>query len=530
MSPVFVAQDSPGPQPVLGRNLAVRLADLAEHHQKLILSVFSILFILICECRSAAKLLWYDEMATYLPAKLPLADLMAFYREGLDVHPVLPSLLVKGTIAVFGDSLLTVRLPFILSYLLMCLCIYRFVSRRCPAVYALAAMIFPAIAATFYYATEIRGYAVLMGMTGLALISWQSLSDGNKRPLALAGLFVALTVAIFSHYYAVMIWVPLGLAEVARSWRHRRVDVPVWLVLILSMWPLLVFLPSIRAARAAYSATVYNKPQFSLSVIGNIYGDLLNLSFIPLVGAIALWLVLWRQDPPPAARAVEVPAAERILVGALALLPVFALPVSFLAGAFMSRYVLPAIIGISICFALGLTRAFRRDLLVGSVLAVVFFGWFCLKNQNVVRIGASPAASYGKQVWMRDLADNTLPIAATNTPFFMQLQYYAPPSIRSRVVYPVSRKYAMEFDGSDTGDNNMVRFSRKLSIPLKDYDSFVAENPHFMLCADTTWPTWLIEKLLHDGASLRLRGREGAIFVYEVYYRARPAISDREHQ
>ncbi len=520
-----------------GRRLVLRFADFVEQHQKLVLSLYSVLFILVTEFRSASKLLWYDELASYLPAKLSMAGLWAFFREGLDVHPPLTSLLVKGVIAAVGDNLLTIRLPFILSYLVMCLCIYRFVSRRCPGVYALAAMVFPTIAATYYYATEIRGYAVLLGMTGVALLCWQSASDSRRRIVSVVGLFLSLSLCICSHYYALFVWIPLGLAELTRIWDRRKVDWPVCLALTLSTWPLLLFLPSIRAAREAYAATVWNKPSISLSEVGDTYGALLNLSFMPLVGAIALWLVLSRLGPLPDSKPVDVPRAERVLIGTLALLPVFALPLSLLAGAYLSRYVLPSIIGIAIFFAFGLARALGRDRLVGSILAVVFLCWFCLKNEKVVLAGirmrgAASASidSYRQQAWMRELAGNNLPIAATNTPFFLQVQFYAPPAIRSRVVYPVSRKYAMEFDGSDTGDNNMVHFSRRLSIPLADYDAFVAENPHFMLCADTTWPTWLIEKLLQDGARLRLLKREGTVFVYDVYYRGGVAAFDHDHK
>jgi len=518
--------------------MVLGFAEFVECHQKLVLSLYSILFVLVAEFRSASKLLWYDELATYLPAKLPLAGLWAFFREGLDVHPPLPTLLVKGTIAAVGDNLLTIRLPFILSYLVMCLCIYRFVTRRCPAVYGVAAMVFPTIAATYYYATEIRGYAILLGMTGLALLCWQSAADGRKRMLAIVGLFLGLSLSICSHYYAVLIWIPLGLAELTRIRDRRRVDWPVCLALILSTWPLLVLLPSILAARGAYAATLYNRPAITLSGVSTVYGDLLTLSSMPLVGAIALWLVLNKLGPLPADKPVDVPRAERVLIGSLALSPVFALPLSVLAGGFSSRYVLPSIIGVAIFFAFGLARALRGDRLAGSVLAVVFLGWFCLRGQGVVlgRIGTRRAAgasieeSYRQQAWMRELAGNTLPIAATNATFFLQFQFYAPPSIGSRIVYPVSRKYAMEFDGSDTGDVNLVLMSRRLSIPVVDYDAFVAENPHFMLCAYTGEAAWLTEKLLRDGASLRVRRHEGPVFVYEVDYQGIDATFGHDHK
>jgi hypothetical protein len=88
----------------------------------------------------------------------------------------------------------------------------------------------------------------------------------------------------------------------------------------------------------------------------------------------------------------------------------------------------------------------------------------------------------------------------------------------------------MEFDGSDTGDVNLVLMSRRLSIPVVDYDAFVAENPHFMLCAYTGEAAWLTEKLLRDGASLRVRRHEGPVFVYEVDYQGIDATFGHDHK
>src|SRR5208283_2172819 len=521
-----------------GRRLAISFADFVEHHQKFILILYSLLFFLVAEFQSAAKLLWFDELATYLPAKLSLADLLAFFREGLDVHSPLPSLIVKGVIAVAGDGLMTVRLPFILSFLLMSLCIYKFVSRRCPAVYAVAAMVFPAISTTFFYATEVRGYAVLLGMTGIALLCWQSASDGRRHILSSVGLFVALSLAILSHYDAVFIWIPLGLAELTKARDRRKVDWPVVFALILSAWPLLVLLPSIRTARDAYAATLYIKPSVTLSGVTTVYGDLMSYSLLPVLGTVALWLTLRKPGPLPADKPVHVPLAEWVLIGSLALLPVYALPLSLLAGAFSSHYVLPTIVGAAIFFAFGLARALDRDRLAGSVLAVVFLGWFCIRGQSTVWAGirtgqgarASVQESYRRQGWMRELAASSLPIAATNPTFFLQLQFYAPPTIRSRLVYPVSRKYAMELDGADTGDLNMMQFSRRLPVRVMEYNAFVAGNPHFLLCAYTAWHSWQVEKLLKDGASLRLCMREGPVYVFEVDYHASDAALGQSHK
>src|SRR5437899_813675 len=148
---------------------------------------FSLVFLLVCGLLSATKLMWFDEMATYYPAKLPtVSGLIDFFWQGLDVHTPTASLILRANMALFGDNPVANRIPVALGYLVMCLCIFVFVSRRCPAVYAAAAMIFPALSQVFYYATEIRCYGILLGLTGVALVCWQQAAEGRRRRLSIA--------------------------------------------------------------------------------------------------------------------------------------------------------------------------------------------------------------------------------------------------------------------------------------------------------------------------------------------------------
>jgi len=93
-------------------------------------------------------------------------------------------MVLRGAIAVFGDHHATNRLPYALGFLLMSVCIFRFVSIRCPATYAAAAMIFPALTGVGYYATEMRAYGLELGAAGVALVAWQeaALGGGGGSP------------------------------------------------------------------------------------------------------------------------------------------------------------------------------------------------------------------------------------------------------------------------------------------------------------------------------------------------------------
>jgi hypothetical protein len=509
-----------------GQRLVESFSSFLERHGNLAAGAFSVLFILVSLLRAATKLMWFDELFTWYPARLPsVSNVLSFYRDGIDAHTATAALILRGAIAVFGDHPATNRLPFALGYLLMCVCIYRFVSRHSPAVYAIAAMIFPALTGVVYYATEIRGYAIELGMTGLALVCWQEAAAGRHRVLAISGLFLSLAAAISCHYYAALLWIPFGLAEITRFRIQRRPDIPMYLALFFSPVPLLFFLPGMRASQKAYGAGIWARPY--LGQILDSYREILTLSLAPLFLCVVLWILLirFRTSVKPERSYVAGPA-ERVLVGSLALLPAIGVPLSFLAGIFVWRYVLPAVAGLTIFLILGMCRILRGDLLAGSLLVVSFFGWFGYKSVTTIRIQAAEngglriplAQPLLRSSWVRELERSTLPVAVVPAVFFLKLQHYAPEPLRSRLIYPVSEKLALKYEGIYTGETNLLQFSRRVPIHIAEYRGFARENKHFLLCAETTNPTWLIEKLIDDGARLELRKRVQTYFVFDVTY------------
>jgi hypothetical protein len=494
-----------------------------ERHKSWVILVFSAAFCAICSMIAATKMMWFDEMATYYPAKLPaVSDLLRFFREGLDVHTPTASLVLRGDMALFGDSALAIRIPVIAGYLVMCLCIFLFVARRAPAVYAAAAMIFPALTGVFYYATEMRCYGLLLGLTGVAMVCWQQASENRFRAASVGGLFLSLAGAICCHYYAVLLWIPFGLAELTRTWQRRRADGPVWAALLLSPLIVLIFLPGIHAARGAYGGNFWSRPR--VGQVLETYQDFLALAFAPMVGAVIVWLLLVRFARPVSDLPARPPLAERVLAGSLALLPVFALPVSYLAGVYVSRYVLPTVAGLAVFLAFSLCWAFRGDRLAGLVVTMVFAAWFVqkgagtVKAQNAVNGGfRTPLAQpFQNTPWMKVLESSSLPVAATPAVFFMKLQHYAPEGVRERVSYPADEQIALKYEGIFTGETNLLRFSRMLPIRVPAYREYLARYPRFLVCAETTNPTWLLRALVDEGAEVRLLERSGTYFVFEA--------------
>jgi len=498
-----------------------------ENRRALVVAGFSAFFLLVCALVSATKLMWYDEMTTYYPARLPVRGILSFFGQALDVHTPTASLVLHATMKALGDSPVTDRLPFMLGFLVMLLAIYRFVARRAPVEYAIAAMIFPAVSGVFYYATEIRCYGLELGLTGIALLCWQDAgfenAGGRRRAIAIPGLFLSLAGAMCCHYFAVFLLIPFALGELVRTWRRKRVDAPVWLALILSPSVLLLFVPAIRDARGIY--TPDGLASAGLGHISNAYLTMLTPAFVPIFVAAVFYFLLAPKFSRRAPALVRPPIEERVLATTLALTPVIGALSAYVLGAYVYRYTLYAIAGISIFLAFEMCRGLKGDRMAAVVLSIALAGWFAAKSATTVHaamvenggIRTPLAEPYRNSAWMKALEGSSLPVMATPAVFFLQLQEYAPAEVRPRVLYAGDHALALKIEHSDTGETNLFSFRTMLPLRVEEFNDFVRANPHFLLAAETTYATgWHIPALIERGAQLRLLNRTDTYFVFDV--------------
>src|SRR5208282_3119940 len=211
------------------------LAAWLERHSTLVASSLLAGFLLIAIGVAAHKLFWYDELITIFTATLPTTgDLLRFYSNGLDTTSPVASLFARAGLLLPLPPELAARVPFMLAFLCIGLGLYGFIRRRYSAGYALAALAFPLVLPTLcYYMTEARAYALMLGCVSLAMYFWQSAADGKARPWSILGLWLALTLAIAAHFFAVFLFVPFAAAQFAQDRARKRPDWPVWLALLL---------------------------------------------------------------------------------------------------------------------------------------------------------------------------------------------------------------------------------------------------------------------------------------------------------
>ncbi|HYM10619.1 MAG TPA: glycosyltransferase family 39 protein [Bryobacterales bacterium] len=504
------------------------LAAAVERRKLWFLGCFSALYFLRTFLLARSRPMWYDELYTFHTARLPRAsDIWTALAGGLDLLPPLSFFATRVCHHLFGATEVSTRLPEIVGFWVLSLCLFQFVSRRSDALYGAVAALFPFATGAYRYAYEARPYGIVLGCCGLSLLFWQSAASSVRRNWALPGLALSLAAALSSHYYGVLLLLPLAVGELVRTVSRKRVDWAVWLALAASLLPLLFFLPLIRGARA-YSAGFWSRPHFSS--IADSYAFLLfptiRFAVLALVCAAVLALLNGGAGNSRASgrrgafRAHEIAAAL-----GLALFPVAALTAAFLTGAFALRYTLPAVAGFSILVAFLACRADRRQGVAGAVLFLILFGWFTGGAANLAakavagRAGRAPASEdlATADPLLASLAGPDLPVVSSDALRFLQWSHYGPPSLTSRLFYLHDLPAAVRFTGSDSLDRELVNLRHWVPVNVEDYNLFVASHRRFLLyqCADQPL-AWVISRLLADGQSVRLQASHAGCSLYLV--------------
>ena len=150
--------------------------------------------------RASLKTFWYDELVTVYLCKLPTfgATWAAVLHGGADLNPPLLYLLTRWSQYLFGEGLISTRLPEILGFWLFTLCLYSFASRRLGQLRGAIAALFPVFTLAHYYAYEARPHGILLGSFGLMMLCWQRAREGRKVLLWAFLLWLAIFPACWS--------------------------------------------------------------------------------------------------------------------------------------------------------------------------------------------------------------------------------------------------------------------------------------------------------------------------------------------
>lgn len=464
-----------------------RTADLLDRlgsRPGLLLLLFAAIYF-VGFCLIASKgVVSNDELFTLYISRLPhFRDVWAALATGAEQTPPFFYAISRADISLFGTSGLALRLPEILAFALMCTCLFQLVARRTSAVYGLLAALFTFMTTAFNYAFDARAYALVLAFSAFALLCWLWATEGLHRGLALAGLAASLAAAISSHYYAVVCLFPIGLGELVRSYRRKRIDVGVWIALGLSLSPLLIFLPLIQRARR-FAPHFWAKPHWS-SMAYFYEHFLLTPAAVPLLAVFLLaaaYTVFRRgsigEYPGTPRTAFEVPQHEMAAVVGFLLLPVVGVILAeTVVGAFSSRYVLSAVIGLSIVVGWGLYGLLGGRKSVAAGLALVLLAFLAVKEAQTYRRSiADRSLQNSTYAFLETYARGKEPIVISGPMDFTELTYEAPQSIAKRLTYLDDPQKALQYTGSNDAEKGLAEMRSWARLNVQSFSAFVTSG------------------------------------------------------
>jgi Dolichyl-phosphate-mannose-protein mannosyltransferase len=429
-------------------------------HQYVFLLVASLGYFAITFYRAERRLFWFDEIFTLYIARLPdLGSIWSASTHG-DSNPPMLYLLTRWSQAAFGANELGARIPQVVGFWVFCLCLYRFVSIRTNALAGFIALLFPITTKGYWYAYEARSYGLVLGFFGLALISWQAATDqahsegvvrvnekrSSRRWIPLAGLAVSVTSAALCHCYAFLLFVPLGVGELVRTFQRRRPDAAVWCALLI---PAIVFVGTVLPLLHNVRATL---PPVGFSILWPNMGSGWDLSVHPplMIVALSLLISAWAAAGLPSHKPL---AGSRkfawheiaCLAGALCT-PLVAFCAALAAHApLFGRYSIITMAGAACLFGAACARSRVIGLLVlFAILAIItrqFAGFrreiSVVEPSTGLAVGTRSAANSFSLEFVETSTRGDEPIVLTDPLELAPIFHYAPPPLRSRFVYLV---------------------------------------------------------------------------------------------
>jgi len=351
----------------LGRSLDSRVPRVGL--AALLVALFSVLYFTKTYFAAAEKTFWYDELSTLYISRFPtFQTAWAAVLRGADYNPPLFYIIHRAARSMFGEGLVAFRLPEILSFWVLGLCLFRFVNRRAGLLGGWIAMAIPALTGAYFYAFEARPHGLVLGFCGLALLCWDMLEEKQTR-FWLIAFSVCLEAAFFIHCFALLLTVPFGLVELSRTIERKRIAWNRWLAIAVpAIVAVSIFVPLFWSYTHRFRHSVERIHSFKASALYRIpafYKELLE----PCILVVVLLLVVLVMR-----RAVSVKnfgkSISALIVGFI-VLPLGGVVLARIVSApLFLRYFVSAVVGIALLFGLGVgfsSQRWVRVLLAGAV-------------------------------------------------------------------------------------------------------------------------------------------------------------------
>jgi len=452
--------------------------------------------------------LWYDEIGTATVSGLQsVSRIWTALLNAADAQPPAFFWVTVLSRRYFGNSELGLRLPAIVGFSVIAICLYVFSRRVWGRVPGLVALLVLMCSQGLYYASEARPYGLLLGCLGIAALLWQNRKHGNRSTPNMAGLLGALTAVCAFHYYGVFVIAVFAAVEITLALLSRKPDWAVICGLPLCALPVVFALPLIDATRQQITAGFWGRPSFKTLADGYVFslvnvplnqwtlfhlrsgrpvgaGDILLLLFV--AGAIVFVFREGRHHPVTVGTLHNAPV-ELLLATGLLLLPLIAwLAAKAVLGGYTPRYTIGAIAGSAMLAAWIANCLGERSSLVIAASLTVAFG--AIQSQQDIRSlwsyrkgETARSIARGRLEPLYRLIDNGTPLVVPDGHLLFESWYYSRPNSRPGLIYLQDRKMAMRFSGSDSYDVVNERLKPYIALHLEDPRAFLHDRRDLLM-------------------------------------------------
>lgn len=475
--------------------------------------------ILLLEARS--RLFWYDELLTFHVSNLhPFSLLWRALQAGVDGMPPSYYVLIQLARILPSDPHVTLRLPSILGYLLSLLGVYWFARKRLPVSAGLTTVFLITLSPFRGYAVEARSYAVLVGFLAISAVLWQRINE-KRFMTPLLALF--LTLAVSSHYLAVVALASFGIAELVWTLLSRRIRWGVWAACLLATCPFFMSLPSLLHYRAIFGQHFWARPDLSTAIstyeaylgIAPIWAFVLILCFGLLVGDSLLRMMRQCRE---GTHECEFGPPEIILVSSFLIYPALLVVLTKLLGSgYTPRYGWPAILGL----VLGSVYLVRTIWLQSSssYLLVALLIAFAVQGgrnfQTLYKEGSTRADKRWTTLAELSRSETSIPIVIGSPLKYLEAVEYAPPELRDRLVQVFDADIATRLVRSDTPEKTNRLLAQFIPLRVEDLALFQAAHQKFILYSGSSFD-WFTQYLVERRYHLRLLSQDGRNALYIV--------------
>jgi hypothetical protein len=467
----------------------------------LVLLGLTVFYLLLVIPLALIKLLWADEFITYYIAKTnSIHGVWNAIAQGTDPNPPLSHLLVMWSMRLFGDSAFAVRIPAMTAVLVGVICVYLFLQRRLPTVYAAAGACLFLSTAALNYAYESRSYALILGFSMASLLLWSEATDGKHELLASVGLAITLGAGIASNYFCVLAFFPIAAGELVRDYRRRKIEWRIWIAIAIGALPFLFFLPLINHAISQFGPHAWNKPK--LDVIADSYTEMVEVVLIPALAILAMGAVHFLKQKK---KAVEVtppvlPRHEMIAVFVMMLYPMLGYTLAVArAGMISPRFVLPVCWGFAIATVVAFYRMFSRNLVAAGALLLVMVSWAIARDGFCAYDYVSQRLAFNR-VLNGMPAANTIVVA--DSLLVQPMFHYAPPQLAARIVFPLDFKLIQRYKREDSLEQNYWAGRGIFPVPIVSLNQLQENSPNYVVVAANG--NWMLQKFEVDGSPATL--------------------------